>query len=301
VQSDQLFKEFLKEFLPEFTTLFFPNVAKQLDFTTLKFLDKELFTDFLKGDVREADLVAEVTTLTGTPQMLLLHVEVQGQRRKEFAERMWEYYITLWTRHRQLILPMVVYLSPGTNGGLVKETFRIEGLGETPVVFTYSAIGLPDMSAEEWADKGGEVSAALATVMKSPKGERVQRAFDSLKAVVESTQNEMRKLLLADIIERLGRDKWTEQEQATFEELMASDEAREIKPMISVYEERAIVRLTIRQLGSKFGTEAAELLRRQIESLPATDLESFGEALLNFATPSEAEAWLSKVGKANNN
>jgi hypothetical protein len=55
--------------------------------------------------------------------------------------------------------------------------------------------------------------------------------------------------------------------------------------------------LVIRLLGSKFGTDAAELLRRQIESLPATDLESFGEALLNFATPSEAEAWLSKTKK----
>jgi hypothetical protein len=71
--------------------------------------------------------------------------------------------------------------------------------------------------------------------------------------------------------------------------------------MISTFEERGIekgqVRLTIRQLGSKFGVDAVELLRRDIESLSATDLESFGEALLKFNTPAEAETWLSSASK----
>jgi hypothetical protein len=71
--------------------------------------------------------------------------------------------------------------------------------------------------------------------------------------------------------------------------------------MISTFEERGIekgqVRFAIRQLGSKFGVDAAELLRRDIESLSATDLESFGEALLKFNTPAEAETWLSNANK----
>jgi Domain of unknown function (DUF4351) len=67
--------------------------------------------------------------------------------------------------------------------------------------------------------------------------------------------------------------------------------------MISTFEERGQVRLVMRLLGSKFGTDAAELLRRDIESLSATDLESFGEALLKFNTPAEAEAWLSNANK----
>jgi Domain of unknown function (DUF4351) len=67
--------------------------------------------------------------------------------------------------------------------------------------------------------------------------------------------------------------------------------------MISTFEERGQVRLVIRQLGSKFSTDAAELLRRDIESLSATDLESFGEALLKFNTPAEAEIWLGNANK----
>jgi PHP family Zn ribbon phosphoesterase len=76
--------------------------------------------------------------------------------------------------------------------------------------------------------------------------------------------------------------------------------------MISTFEERGIekgiekgqVRLIIRLLAHKFGVDAAELLRAQIESLSATDLESFGEAVLDFNTPAEAEAWLSNAKKA---
>ena len=59
---DQLFKRFFHEFLQDFLELFSPDVAARLDFTTLEFLDKELFTDFPDGSVREADVVARVET-----------------------------------------------------------------------------------------------------------------------------------------------------------------------------------------------------------------------------------------------
>lgn len=45
----QLFKEILREFLREFLDLFFSEVASRLDLATLRFLDKEVFTDFPEG------------------------------------------------------------------------------------------------------------------------------------------------------------------------------------------------------------------------------------------------------------
>ena len=62
---DQLFKRFFSEFLQDFLELFYPEVAARLDFTTLELLDKELFTDFPEGSVREADVVARVQTREG--------------------------------------------------------------------------------------------------------------------------------------------------------------------------------------------------------------------------------------------
>ena len=38
--------------------LFFPDVCERLDFSTLRILEKELFTDFPGGSLREPDVVA---------------------------------------------------------------------------------------------------------------------------------------------------------------------------------------------------------------------------------------------------
>jgi hypothetical protein len=40
-QKDQVFKELLREFFPDFVRLFYPQIAAQLDWSTLRFLDKE--------------------------------------------------------------------------------------------------------------------------------------------------------------------------------------------------------------------------------------------------------------------
>jgi hypothetical protein len=89
---DQLFKRFFHEFLQDFLELFYPDVAARLDFTTLEFLDKELFTDFPEGSVREADVVARVETHEGVPELILVHIEIQLRPRGVFAYRMYQYY-----------------------------------------------------------------------------------------------------------------------------------------------------------------------------------------------------------------
>ncbi len=57
--QDQLFKDLLRTFFREFLELFFPDVAARLDFSRVRFLDKEAFTDLPDGSRREADLVAQ--------------------------------------------------------------------------------------------------------------------------------------------------------------------------------------------------------------------------------------------------
>jgi hypothetical protein len=52
MDHDQLFKELLQTFLPEFVALFLPAEADQIDWSSVEFLDKELFTDVLQGTRR---------------------------------------------------------------------------------------------------------------------------------------------------------------------------------------------------------------------------------------------------------
>ena len=46
---DQFFKDFFRTFFRDFLDLFYTDVAERLDFGTLRFLEKELFTDFPEG------------------------------------------------------------------------------------------------------------------------------------------------------------------------------------------------------------------------------------------------------------
>lgn len=90
IAHDQLFRELLRAFFREFLALFFPEVEARLDFARVTFLDKEMFTDIPAGSRRELDVVAQVYTLDGAPEMIVLHIEVQSQRAREFPYRMFE-------------------------------------------------------------------------------------------------------------------------------------------------------------------------------------------------------------------
>jgi hypothetical protein len=89
---DQLFKDLLRAFFREFIELFLPDAAAQLDFSTVVFLDKEVFTDLPTGRQRTLDLVAQVQTLDGKRELVLIHVEVESRKKgKSFRQRMLRY------------------------------------------------------------------------------------------------------------------------------------------------------------------------------------------------------------------
>ena len=121
---DQLFKELLRLFFREFLELFFPNVALQIDFSSVRYLEQEVFTDFPEGDPRRADTVVEVRTTVGTPEYVVFHVEAELWRRSLFRSRMYEYYDLLSRRLKKEIYPIGIYLSPGTGGMVTEEYTR---------------------------------------------------------------------------------------------------------------------------------------------------------------------------------
>ena len=106
MSNDQILKEFLQEHFREFLLLFYPDIAARIDFSQVTFLDKEAFTDFPEGRQREADLIAQVKTLDGKPEVFLVHTEVEGQKRSVFPARMFEYYAAFYLRRKLPIFPL---------------------------------------------------------------------------------------------------------------------------------------------------------------------------------------------------
>ena len=72
----QFFKDFSRAFFRDFLELFYPEISARLDFGTLRFLEKELFTDFPEGSLREADVVAELETRDGAQERTQHYYEV---------------------------------------------------------------------------------------------------------------------------------------------------------------------------------------------------------------------------------
>jgi hypothetical protein len=93
VPHDQIFKQYLESFFYEFLSTYVPDLATALDPASIEYVPTEVFTDIPQGKQRAADLVARVRTLDGTPELVLVHTEVEHRRGPEFGDRMWEYNV----------------------------------------------------------------------------------------------------------------------------------------------------------------------------------------------------------------
>ncbi len=160
---DQLFKDLLKGLFREFLQMFYPDAEKRLDFDTLRFLDKELFMDLPEGRRREADVVAEIKTLEGDAELILVHVEVQAAQEQDFERRMYNYHALLWLRHQIPILPIVPFLRGGGQA-LTEEEFQITLMGRERLRFRYESLRLAPLKAEEYVEKSNVLYTALAHV-----------------------------------------------------------------------------------------------------------------------------------------
>jgi hypothetical protein len=108
MDHDRLFKELLTTFLWEFLELFAPEVVACAERESLRFLDKEVFTDVTSGERHEADLVA-ILRLREEETCLLVHIENQASKQPQFGKRMFHYFARLRELHDMPILPIVVF------------------------------------------------------------------------------------------------------------------------------------------------------------------------------------------------
>jgi len=226
---DQLFKEFLKAFFRDFLKLFYPDVARRLNWETLRFLDKELFTDIPEGSLREADVVAEVQTREGAPELLLVHVEVQAKQERDFPERMFQYYALLWLRYQMPVFPIVVYLRGGGEG-LTEGEYLVTLFEREQLRFRYASVGLARLDAGEYLEMGEPVGAALAALMNRRRsGDPLTLRAWMLQRIAQSGFDEARKFLLLNLIEtyfELGAE-----EMKRFRHLLSKEGYREAQEM----------------------------------------------------------------------
>src|SRR2546421_12532373 len=173
IGHDQLFKQVLEAFFPDFLRLFDPETAARLDLTTVTFRNPEVFIDLPQGERRTADVVAEVRSLEGEPELVIVHVEIQREREPHFGHRMFQYYVALRQRENKPVIPMALVFYAGRTG-LAREEYEETVFGERILTFRYLQISLPLLRAENYVQAEQVLGAGLASVMRLPGDREAQ-------------------------------------------------------------------------------------------------------------------------------
>ncbi len=117
-EYDSPWKEALEHYLPEFMAFYFPDACAKIDWSNEPvFLDQELRAIVQDAELgrRFVDKLVGVTLQGGDEGWVYIHIEVQGTRQAEFAERMFVYNYRLYDRYRRPVASMAVLADEHSN------------------------------------------------------------------------------------------------------------------------------------------------------------------------------------------
>jgi len=279
---DQLFKELIGAFLPDFLRLTAPEATDRLDLSRWRLLDKEAFTDWPRGRRRELDLLAEIE-LSGGGGNALVHVEIEVRARPEVGVRLASYYMQLRLRHGRPVLPILLCLRRGRSG-ITLEQVADTALGPEIGSFRYYSFCLAGCCAEDYLARPEPLAWALASLMRPARLSPAEHKAGCLRRIFAAPGlDELRRILLAHCVETYlelqGRD--TEE----FAVLWSREPNREARTMFMTWSERLeakgwqkgletgieqIRQILLRQLSLRFGPLPAGA-RQRVNAIHSVD------------------------------
>jgi hypothetical protein len=109
---DSAWKTVIRELFKDFLEFFYPEIYRAIDFEKgSTFLDKELTEIDPGSDLgdRVADVLVKVHLHTGDIRYIsiIIHIEVQGQARNDFMDRMFIYYYRAFDKEKKERIPVI--------------------------------------------------------------------------------------------------------------------------------------------------------------------------------------------------
>ena len=108
----------LDRYFADFLAFFFPTIHQDIDWSRgYENLDGELQKVVRDAELgrRWADKLMKVWRCTGEEQIVLIHIEVQGQYEAHFSERLYVYNYRLFDRYQQPVVSLVVLADEQAN------------------------------------------------------------------------------------------------------------------------------------------------------------------------------------------
>jgi len=303
---DRAYKELIVTFFMDFVNRFLPDVAAYVDPESLEFLDKEIFTDVVRGERHEADILVKAR-FRGEDAFFLIHIENQASAQAGFAERMFRYFARLYENHDLPVYPVAIF---SFERPLREEptAFRVQFPGLLVNEFHFRAIQLNRLNWRDYLNEPNPVAAALMTRMNIAPEDRPRVKLEGLRMIATLRLDPARTRLLSSIVD--VNLLLTPAEEVVFaRELEESglQEKEEVMEIVTSWERQGIQKGLVqgRQEGRQEGAADVllPLLRRRVGALSEAQeqavrllslerLQSLGEALLEFRTGEDLTAWL---------
>ncbi|MDJ0800149.1 MAG: DUF4351 domain-containing protein [Calothrix sp. MO_167.B12] len=302
IDHDRLFKELLSNFFPEFIELFFPDISNEWEPNSLQFLPLEVITDVTEGEKKILDIVVQAS-LKSQDTLFIVHTEHQSYSQTGFNRRMFTYFARLHEKYALPIYPIVIYShdNPKTPE---PSSYRLELAKKVILEFNYDTIQLNQLHWQDFVNQHNPVASALMAKMQMNVTERPQVKLASLQLLTTLGLNPAQVQLISGFIDTYLQ--FNSEEEVVFQEQIASIEPKEQEKVMEIVtswmrkgieqgEKQGELKLLMRLLNHRLG-EINPQLKGRIENLSTPELENLGEALLDFSSVADLEAWLENLG-----
>ncbi len=305
---DYLAKSLLTTFFADFLDLFLPELSARLDRDSLEFLDKEVFTDITAEQKHEADLIVRARWKESLPDQpreafFLVHVEHQSSAQSGFNKRMFRYFARLHEKFDLPIFPIALF-SFDTPRRAEPESYEVGFPMLRVLDFRYHVIQLNRMNWRDFVRHSNPVASALMSQMQIEPSERAHVKLQCLRLLTTLKLDPARMQLISGYVDTYLKLSEAETEEFETElEKEAPAQKEEVMQIVTSWMQEGI------EIGQEAGQRkealklAQRLLRRRlstlprdagerIKTLPLEKLEDLSEALLDFKTRDDLQAWL---------
>ncbi|WP_413171187.1 hypothetical protein [Anabaena azotica] len=275
---DETWKEAIGDYFDSFLTFFYPEIHQQIDWTKTPIsLDKELeqITASAKTQNRQADKLFQVWLLDNQEVWILIHVEVQSQYDKEFAQRMFIYNYRAFDLYQKPVISLAIL---GDETKSWRPNSYQYGLGNSQLLFNFSIVKLLDYQWEDLEQDNNIFAIVVMAHLKtkattSNLSTREQWKWNLARLLYERGYNRKEIADLYKVIDLMMA--LSEELQSSFEQKLANYQEGRKMPLLSNIERRAIERTRkqdiIKLLQVRFGN-ISENLVKNINKIDDTSL-----------------------------
>ncbi len=305
-EQDNVWKEIIDSYFPQFMEFFFPNIYVEIDWSKpYEFLDKELEKIVRDSEIgrRLVDKLVKVYLQGGEAVCLLIHIEVQGYTDIKFEERMFIYYYRIFDRYEERVISLAVLADPDPN--FRPSQYRQNYWG-FELAFRFPVIKLLDYN-RRWAELEANLNPFAVVVMAQLKVIELRGATELLswklrlvRMLYERGYERQEILELFRFIDWLVKLPVELEQQ--FQDEIRKEEGDKM-PYVTTIErwaterglaqgrEEGKITLLLTLIGHKFGPLVPEMEAR-VRQLAGNQLDELSLALFEFINQADLQAWM---------